>query len=67
MGRSPNSLMADALLRKQRVEYAHPPYETIWVVFDKDDFSLQTFNWAFDLARAHPSIRLCSANECFEL
>ncbi|MBE7502033.1 MAG: RloB domain-containing protein [Verrucomicrobiales bacterium] len=66
-GMNTASLMEEALDRKRRAEYAHAPYEAIWVVFDKDDFSLQSFNRAFDLARPHPAVRVCWANECFEL
>ena len=66
-GMNTDSLMEEAIRRKQAAEDAKAPFESVWVVFDKDDFSLQNFNRTFDLARAHPTIRACWSNECFEL
>jgi len=66
-GMSTDSLMEEAIRRKEKAENAKAPYEQIWVVFDKDDFPMQNFNRAFDLARAHPTILACWSNECFEL
>ena len=66
-GANTDSLLEQAIDRKQKAEKAKTPYEQIWVVFDKDDFPLQNFNRAFDLARAHPTINACWSNECFEL
>ena len=62
-----DSLMAEAIRWKEKAESAKAPYESIWVVFDKDDWSINNFNRAFDLARSHPTITPCWANECFEL
>ena len=66
-GMSTDTLMEEAIHRKEKAENAKAPYEAIWVVFDKDDFPLQNFNRAFDLARSHPTIHACWSNECFEL
>jgi hypothetical protein len=66
-GMNTDSLVEYALDLKQKAEYSHAPYQSMWIVFDKDDFDLQKFNRAFDLARAHPAIYVCWANECFEL
>ncbi len=66
-GMNTDSLMEHAIKLKGKAEYNHTVYQTIWVVFDKDSFDLQKFNRAFDLARSHPSIIVCWANECFEL
>jgi hypothetical protein len=66
-GKNTDSLMEEAIKRKEQAEQSKSPYEQIWVVFDRDSFPLQNFNRAFDLARAHPTIRACWSNECFEL
>lgn len=66
-GKNTDSLMEEAISRKEAAEKAKAPYEAVWVVFDKDSFALQNFNRAFDLARAHPTIKACWSNECFEL
>ena len=66
-GMNTDSLMEHAISLKEDAEYNHTPYHSIWVVFDKDSFDLQKFNRAFDLAKAHSSIIVCWANECFEL
>jgi hypothetical protein len=62
-----DSLMEEAIAWKTRAEAARTPFEQIWVVFDKDDSPPRNFNRAFDLAKAHPNIRACWSNECFEL
>lgn len=66
-GMNTDSLMEDAIRRKGEAIKNKEPYESIWVVFDKDSFSLQQFNRAFDLARSHNEITACWSNECFEL
>ena len=66
-GMNTDTLMEEAIRLKEAAETAKAPYEAVWVVFDKDDFPLQNFNRAFDLARAHANIWACWSNECFEL
>lgn len=51
-GKNTDTLMEEAIQRKERAERAKSPFEQIWVVFDRDSFPLQNFNRAFDLARA---------------
>ena len=66
-GMNTDSLMKDAISRKQKALKLGEPYERIWVVFDKDDFPASNFGRAFDLARGHREITACWSNECFEL
>lgn len=66
-GMNTDSLMEDAISRKQKALKTGEPYERIWVVFDKDDFPALNFGRAFDLARSHREITACWSNECFEL
>ena len=66
-GMNTDRLMEEAIKRKMTARDNGNHYEKIWVVFDKDDFSLQNFNRAFDLARSHSEIVACWSNECFEL
>ena len=41
-------------------------YEQVWCVFDRDDFSVESFNAALQLARNN-GIRVAYSNEAFEL
>lgn len=66
-GMNTDSLMEHAIQLMKDAQYNHAEYQSIWIVFDKDDFDLQKFNRTFELARAHPPITVCWANECFEL
>jgi hypothetical protein len=66
-GMNTDSLMGEAIRLKEDAEKVKAPYESIWVVFDKNSFPLQNFNRAFDLAKPHLTIRACWSNECFEL
>lgn len=66
-GMNTDSLMLEAIRRQTAAEDAKQPYEAIWVVFDRDDFPLENFNRAFELALKHPTIHPCWSNECFEL
>ena len=66
-GKNTDSLMEDAIARTKAARASRAPYESVWVVFDKDDFPLGNFNRAFDLARAWNEIIPCWSNECFEL
>jgi hypothetical protein len=45
-GMNTDSLMEGAIRRKKEAIDNKPPYESIWVVFDKDSFSSQQFNRA---------------------
>jgi len=66
-GMNTDSLMENAIERKKEAIRNREPYERIWVVYDKDDFTWQHFNRAIDLANAHGEIVACWSNECFEL
>ena len=66
-GMNTDSLMENAIQRKEDAAKAGNPFAEIWVVFDRDSFDLQNFNRAFDLARSHGDIVACWSNECFEL
>lgn len=66
-GMNTDSLMENAIKRAKKSRDAGAPYERVWVVFDKDDFDLQNFNRAFELAATHNEITPCWSNECFEL
>lgn len=66
-GKNTDSLMEEAIERKNKSANDGQPYQQIWVVFDRDSFPQQNFNRAFDLARSHRDIVACWSNECFEL
>lgn len=66
-GMNTDSLVEEAIRRKQSAASARKPYQQIWIVFDRDSFPLDNFNRTRDLAAAHPEITLCWSNECFEL
>ncbi len=50
-GMNTDCLMGEAIRLKEDAQKVKAPYESIWVVFDKNSFPLQNFNRAFDLAR----------------
>lgn len=64
-GYNTDSLMEDAIIRKERAIGDGSPYSEIWVVFDRDTHT--GFHRAFDLVKAHGDITACWSNECFEL
>jgi len=66
-GMNTDSLMENAIQRKQDAIKTGIPFAEIWVVFDRDSFAAHNFNRAFDLARGHGDIIACWSNECFEL
>jgi len=66
-GMNTDSLMEEAIKRKEAAAVAGNAFSEIWVVFDRDSFPAKNFNHAFDLARAHNDIHPYWANECFEL
>lgn len=54
-------------LRDERKNHRlKPPYDEVWVVFDKDEFPAEKFNAAIDLA-AKEEIGHAYSNEAFEL
>lgn len=66
-GRNTDSLMESAIERARSARSQGRPYERVWVVFDKDDWPMQNFNRAFDLARSWNEVTACWSNECFEI
>ena len=63
-----DSLMEHAIKLKGDAEYNHAPLSIhLGLFLIKMISDLQKFNRAFDLARAHSSMIVCWANECFEL
>jgi len=66
-GRNTDGLMENAIERASDARSRGRPYERVWVVFDKDDWSMQNFNRAFDLARSWNEVVACWSNECFEI
>lgn len=42
-------------------------YSQIWCVFDRDSFTKQNFNRAFQMIRKYPNISIAYSNEAFEL
>src|SRR5713101_7428465 len=65
-GRNTDSLVEEAIRRKQKAESACQPLNEIWCVFDRNSFPTANFNRAFELAKKH-GIRVAWANEAFEL
>jgi hypothetical protein len=66
-GMNTDTLVAEAIDRKERANQSGQPYQEIWVVFDRDSSPLQNFNRSFDLLAPHREITACWSNECFEL
>jgi len=57
------SLIREAI--KLRDAATHP-YNQVWCVFDRDEFPLDNFNRAFQLAKTN-KIQIAYSNQCFEL
>lgn len=55
-----------AIARKEAAEKSPIPYDSVWAVFDRDDFSKARFNAAIAKAEAH-GIKVAWSNEAFEL
>ena len=65
-GINTDSLVQEAVRRKEQADATGQKYIRIWCVFDRDSFPAQNFNEAFRLARAN-GINIAYANQCFEL
>jgi hypothetical protein len=65
-GINTDSLVKEAIQRKEHAEQHGQKYIRIWCVFDRDSFPAQNFNEAFRLAEAN-GINVAYANQCFEL
>lgn len=66
MGMNTDSLVQNAIEKKQEAAQRGAPFNEVWCVFDRDSFPAQNFNRAFLLADNH-GIRIAWANEAFEL
>ncbi len=65
-GMNTDSLVENAVVRKQQAIQDGEPFNEIWCVFDRDSFPAEKFNRAFQLAESH-GIHVAWANEAFEI
>ena len=65
-GMNTRSLVEKALEIKKKAEDNDERFDQVWCVFDRDSFSLQNFNTAFDIA-GRKNIKIAYSNEAFEL
>lgn len=66
LGANTVSLVKKAIDMKEKAKKDKEPYNQVWVVFDKDDFSLDSFNKAFEIAEKD-NIKVAYSNQSFEL
>ncbi len=60
------AVVEEAITRKQQAELTPTPYDSVWAVFDKDDFSKDHFNNAIYKAKKY-GVQVAWSNEAFEL
>jgi len=65
-GMNTDSLLQEAIRKKEQADKSRQPYADIWCVFDRDDFPPANYSCAFELA-ANKNIKVAWANEAFEL
>jgi hypothetical protein len=65
-GMNTRSLVEKALEIRKKAEDNDEKFDEVWCVFDRDSFSLQNFNSAFDLDK-RKKINIAYSNEAFEL
>lgn len=65
-GRNTDSLVTQAIQRRDRAETDGRPFNEVWCVFDRDSFTPHNFNRALQLAQ-NEHIRTATTNEAFEL
>ena len=65
-GMNTDSLVQNAIERKEEAARCGEPFNEIWCVFDRDSFPAQNFNRAFQLAESH-GLSVAWANEAFEI
>ena len=66
LGMNTLRLVQETLKIIERVKKDGIHYDQVWCVFDKDDFPIQNFNNAIDLAN-QKNIKVAYSNEAFEL
>jgi len=65
-GYNTDSLVEQAIELKNQKEINKEPYLEVWCVFDRDSFSKQNFNRAFEIANSN-NIKTAYSNEAFEI
>ncbi|MBU1661811.1 MAG: RloB family protein [Chloroflexi bacterium] len=65
-GRSTTGLVEYAKTLKDKAKRNQQAYTSVWVVFDRDDFSPENFNGAIEQAK-HAGFCVAYSNEAFEL
>lgn len=63
-GVTPRNILEKA---KRALNKKDPVYNEIWCVFDRDNFPLENYNAAFEMANANDGIHIAYSNEAFEL
>lgn len=66
IGANTESLVKEAIKIKNEAKNYGYTYDQVWCVFDKDDFSDKSFNYAIKLAEKN-KIKVAYSNESFEL
>ena len=66
VGFDPLTLVQEAIRRKQQTANSGLPYDQVWCVFDRDDWTRHCFLQAIELARSK-TIEIAYSNEAFEL
>lgn len=66
-GRNTRSLVKQAEKLAKEAKDNGEPYDQVWCVFDKDDFSCDNFNAAINICERKPKFNAAYSNEAFEL
>jgi len=66
LGLDPLHLVQEALDRQKQAAKGGLPYDQVWCVFDRDNWTKQCFNQAVTLAR-NSKVNVAYSNEAFEL
>jgi homoserine dehydrogenase len=67
LGRNTDSLVEYAIEKKQEALNKGNRYYKIWCVFDRDSFSPQNYNRAFEIVKKHNDIKIAYSNQAFEV
>jgi hypothetical protein len=65
-GMNTDTLVQEAIRKKEQADDSRQPYANIWCVFDRDSFPQANYARAFQLAESK-NIKVAWANEAFEL
>lgn len=65
-GENTESLVREAIRRRDEAQKKRKPYNEVWCVFDEDNFPPPQFNSAIQLAKKN-SMKVAWSNKCFEL